>query len=84
MQNVTPFPTKPIVKNKTWLDVAHSRIPKPISKKKKEKIKVTLNQPPQFSYIKMTLAVVVGNGILLTGLFGMFLLYLSMVTPFVD
>ena len=38
------------------------------------------NQPPQFSYIKMTLAVVVGNGIVLTGLFGMFLLYLNTVT----
>ena len=84
MQNVTPFPTKPIVKNKTWLDVAHSRIPKPISKKKKEKIKVTLNQSPQFSYIKMTLAVVIGNGIVLAGLFGMFFLYLNTVTSFVD
>ena len=42
------------------------------------------NQPQQFSYIKMTLAVVIGNGIVLAGLFGMFLLYLSTVTPFVD
>ena len=42
------------------------------------------NQPQQFSYIKMTLAVVVGNGVVLAGLFGMFLLYLSTVTPFVD
>ena len=41
-------------------------------------------KPAQFSYIKMTLAVVVGNGIVLAGLFGMFLLYLSTVTPFVD
>ena len=84
MQNVTPFPSKPIGKNKTWLDVAHSRIPKPMSKKKKAAIKEKSNQPPQFSYIKMTLAVVVGNGIVLAGLFGMFLLYLSTVTPFVD
>ena len=42
------------------------------------------NQPQQFSYIKMTLAVVIGNGIVLAGLFGMFLLYLSTVTPFAD
>ena len=84
MQNVSPFPTKPIGKNNTWLDVAHSRIPKPISKKKKEAMKEKPNQPQQFSYIKMTLAVVIGNGIVLAGLFGMFLLYLSTVTPFVD
>ena len=38
------------------------------------------NQPQPFSYIKMTLAVVVGNGIVLTGLFCMFLLYLNTVT----
>ena len=80
MQNVTPFPSKPIGKNKTWLDVAQSRIPKPMSEKKKAAIKEKSNQPPQFSYIKMTLAVVVGNGIVLTGLFGMFLLYLNTVT----
>jgi len=42
------------------------------------------NQAPQFSYIKMTLAVVIGNGIVLAGLFGMFLLYLTTSTPFVD
>ena len=80
MQNVTPFPSKPIGKNKTWLDIAHSRIPKPMSKKKKAAIKEKSNPPPQFSYIKMTLAVVVGNGIVLTGLFGMFLLYLNTIT----
>ena len=38
------------------------------------------NQPQQFNYIKMTLAVVVGNGIVLAGLFVMFLLYLNTVT----
>ena len=80
MQNVTPFPSKPIGKNKTWLDIAHSRIPKPMSKKKKAAIKEKSNQPPQFSYIKMTLAVVVGNGIVLAGLFVMFLLYLNTIT----
>ena len=41
------------------------------------------NQPQPFSYIKMTLAVVIGNGIVLVGLFGMFLLYLNTVT-FID
>ena len=84
MQNVTPFPSKPIGKNKTWLDIAHSCIPKPMSKKKKAAIKEKPNQPQPFSYIKMTLAVVIGNGIVLAVLFGMFLLYLSTVTPFVD
>ena len=38
------------------------------------------NQPQPFSYIKMTLAVVVGNGIVLAGLFVMFLLYLNTIT----
>ena len=38
----------------------------------------------QLSFLKMTAAVVIGNGIVLAGLFGMFLLYLSTVTPFVD
>ena len=42
------------------------------------------NQPQQFNYIKMTLAVVVGNGIVLVGLFGMFLLYSITLTSFVD
>ena len=53
-----------------------------ITKQHEEKEKS--NQPQPFSYIKMTLAVVIGNGIILAGLFGMFLLYLSTVTPFVD
>ena len=53
-------------------------ITKPHAKKEKS------NQPPEFSYIRMTLAVVIGNGIVLVGLFGMFLLYLKTITPFVD
>ena len=53
-----------------------------ITKQKVKKEKP--NQPQPFSYIKMTLAVVIGNGIVLAGIFGMFLLYLSTVTPFVD
>ena len=38
------------------------------------------NQPQQFSYIKMTLAVVVGNVIVVAGLFVMFLIFLNTVT----
>ena len=41
-------------------------------------------QPQQLSFLKMTAAVVIGNGIVLAGLFLMFLLYLNTVTPFVD
>ena len=38
------------------------------------------NQPQPFSYIKMTLAVVVGNFIAVGGLFVMFLIFLNTVT----
>ena len=38
------------------------------------------NQPQQFSYIKMTLAVVVGNVIAVAGLFVMFLIFLNTLT----
>ena len=61
-----------------------SPFPKKFSVIKPHEEKEKPNQPQQFSYIKMTLAVVIGNGIVLAGLFGMFLLYLSTVTPFVD
>ena len=61
-----------------------SPFPKKFSVIKQHEEKAKPNQPQQFSYIKMTLAVVIGNGIVLAGLFGMFLLYLSTVTPFVD
>ena len=37
------------------------------------------NQPQQFSYIKMTLVIVIGNGIVVAGLFWMFLLFLNTV-----
>ena len=50
-----------------------------IAKQKEEKPK-----QQQFSYIKMTLAVVVGNVIAVAGLFVMFLIFLNTVTPFVD
>ena len=84
MQNVTPFPSKQIDKNKKRLYVTHSRIPKSMIKKKKKVIKEKSNQTQPFSYIKMTLAVVIGNGIAIAGLFMMFLLYLSRVTLFID
>ena len=50
-----------------------------IAKQKEEKPK-----QQQFSYIKMTIAVVVGNIIAVAGLFVMFLIFLNTVTPFVD
>ena len=40
-------------------------------------------QQPQLSFLKMTAAVVIGNGIVLVGLFCLFLLYLNMIT-FID
>ena len=51
-----------------------------IAKQKEEKPK----QQQSFSYIKMTIAVVVGNVIAVAGLFVMFLIFLNTVTPFVD
>ena len=40
-------------------------------------------EPQQLSFLKMTAAVVIGNGIVLVGLFCLFLLYLNMIT-FID
>ena len=37
----------------------------------------------QLSFLKMTAAVVIGNGIVLVGIFCLFLLYLNMIT-FID
>jgi len=45
--------------------------------------KETPKQPQQLSFLKMTAAVVIGNGIVLVGLFCLFLLYLNMIT-FID
>jgi hypothetical protein len=45
--------------------------------------KETLQQPQQLSFLKMTAAVVIGNGIVLAGLFCLFLLYLHTIT-FID
>ncbi len=49
-----------------------------ITKQKVKKEKP--NQPQPFSYIKMTLAVVVGNVIVVAGLFVMLLIFLNTVT----
>ena len=40
-------------------------------------------QQPQLSFLKMIAAIVIGNGIVLAGLFCLFLLYLNMIT-FID
>ncbi len=45
--------------------------------------KETPQQPQQLRFLKMTAAVVIGNGIVLAGLFCLFLLYLNMIT-FID
>ena len=45
--------------------------------------KEIIQQPQQLSFLKMTAAVVIGNGIVLAGLFCLFLLYLNMTT-FID
>ena len=50
-----------------------------IAKQKEEKPK---QQP--FSYIKMTVAVVVGNVIAVAGLFVMFLIFLNMTSSIID
>ena len=50
-----------------------------IAKQKEEKPK-----QQQFSYIKMTVAVVVGNVIAVAGLFVMFLIFLNMTSSIID
>ena len=50
-----------------------------IAKQKEEKPK-----QQQFSYIKMTVAVVVGNIIAVAGLFVMFLIFLNMTSSIID
>ena len=45
--------------------------------------KETPQQPQQLSFLKMIAAIVIGNGIVLAGLFCLFLLYLNMIT-FID
>ena len=45
--------------------------------------KETFQQPQQLSFLKMIAAIVIGNGVVLVGLFCLFLLYLNMIT-FID
>ena len=51
---------------------------------KQQKVKKKPNQPQPFSYIKMTLAIVVGNFIAVAGLFVMFLIFLNMTSSIID
>ena len=51
---------------------------------KKQKVKKKSNQPQPLSYIKLTLAVVVGNFIAIASLMAIFFIYLSMLSPVVD
>ena len=54
--------------------------PKNIEVVKPTRKKETFQQPQQLSFLKMIAAIVIGNGIVLVGLFSLFLLYLGMVT----
>ena len=54
--------------------------PKKSTLVKQPRKKESSTKPQQFNYIKMTAAIVVGNGIVLTGLFFIFLNYLRMIT----
>ena len=51
---------------------------------KQQKVKKKSNQPQPLSYIKLTLAVVVGNFIAIASLMAVFFIYLSMMSPVVD
>ena len=57
--------------------------PKNIEVVKPTRKKETHQQPQQLSFLKMIAAIVIGNGIVLVGLFCLFLLYLNMTT-FID
>ncbi len=57
--------------------------PKIIEVVKAKRKKETPKHPQQLGFLKMTAAVVIGNGIVLAGLFCLFLLYLNMIT-FID
>ena len=57
--------------------------PKNIEVLKPTRKKETRQQLQQLSFLKMTAAIVIGNGIVLVGLFCLFLLYLNMIT-FID
>ena len=57
--------------------------PKNIEVVRPTRKKETPQQPQQLSFLKMIAAIVIGNGIVLVGLFCLFLLYLHMIT-FID
>ena len=57
--------------------------PKNIEVVKQTRKKETPQQPQQLSFLKMIAAIVIGNGIVLVGLFCLFLLYLNMIA-FID
>ena len=60
-----------------------SPFPKNIEVLKSTSKKETPQQLQQLSFLKMIAAIVIGNGIVLVGLFCLFLLYLNMIT-FID
>ena len=60
-----------------------SPFPKKFSIVKQHEKNEKPNQPQQLSFLKMIAAIVIGNGIVLIGLFCLFLLYLNMIT-FID
>ena len=51
---------------------------------KQQKVKKKPNKPQPFNYIKLTLAVVVGNFIAIASLMVMYFIFLSMINPIVD
>ena len=51
---------------------------------KQQKVKKKSNKPQPLSYIKLTLAVVVGNFIAIASLMAVFFIYLSMMSPVID
>ena len=51
---------------------------------KQQKVKKKPKQPQSFSYVKLTLAVVVGNFIAIASLMAMFYIFLSMMNSIVD
>ena len=51
---------------------------------KQQKVKKKSNQSQPLSYIKLTLAVVVGNFIAIASLMAIFFIYLSMLSPIID
>lgn len=51
---------------------------------KQQKVKKKPNQPQPFNYIKLTLAIVVGNFIAIAILMTLFFIYFSMMSPIID